>query len=95
MSLGDLLGFASNTFPVVASTAAFSPNHAQADAFDELIRITRPGGNLILSLCAGHEKETGYNKRRQELEIQGKWRLIDETGEFISHPELDPPMKYG
>ena len=48
--LGDPLDFESDSFPVVASLGAFAPNLAGAEAFDELIRVTRPQGLLVLSM---------------------------------------------
>ena len=95
MRLGDRLDFPDDHFAAVASIGAFAPNLAGADAFDELIRITKPGGMLILSLRAGHEQETGFDRRRNQIEAQNRWRLIDTTGEFASHPELDAAMRYG
>ena len=92
--LGDPLDFDDNTFPVVASLGAFAPNLAGADAFDELIRITSAGGILVLSMRVGHESETGFNRRRHEIEAEGKWEYIDGIDEFLSHPELDPSMRY-
>ena len=94
MKLGETLSFADNSFVAAVSLAAFSPNHCRADAFDELIRVTRPGGILVISMRAGFEPITGFKRRGTDLESQGLWQLIDETGEFVSHPELDPPMRY-
>ena len=92
--LGDRLDFPDDTFPVVASLGAFAPNLAGADAFDELIRVARPGGVLVLSTRAGHEAVTGFNARRHAIEAEGRWRLIDGIDDFVSHPELDPSMRY-
>ena len=94
MKLGETLDFADDTFSATVSLAAFSPNHCRSDAFDELIRVTRPGGILLLSMRAGFEEITGFKRRGRELESQKMWQLLDETGEFVSHPELDPPMQY-
>ncbi|MEM7208939.1 MAG: class I SAM-dependent methyltransferase [Pseudomonadota bacterium] len=92
--LGDRLDFDNGTFPVVASLGAFAPNLAKADAFDELIRVTQPGGLLVLSLRAGKEPETGFNARRSQLEAEGRWQLEDCIEEFVSHPELDAKILY-
>lgn len=95
MRLGDRLDFEDNRFAVVASLAAMSPGHAGADAFEELIRITKPGGLLVLSLRAGCESITGFDARRVALEKAGQWRLEDQITDFESHPEYDPPLRYG
>ena len=92
--LGDKLDFDDNYFPVVASLGAFAPNLAKADAFDELIRVTRHGGLLVLSMRAGHEASTGFDRRRGELEDEGRWVYVDGIDDFVSHPELDLSMRY-
>ena len=92
--LGDRLDFDDGAFAVVASLGAFAPNLARADAFDELIRVTRPGGLLVLSMRAGLETETGFDRRRREIETEGRWQYVDGIDDFVSHPELDPSMRY-
>ena len=94
MRLGDRLDFDDDRFAAVVSLGAFAPNLAGKEAFDELIRVTRPGGLLVLSLRAGHEETTGFNQRRKQLEDEGRWQLVDQVDEFVSHPELDPSMRY-
>lgn len=92
--LGDPLDFDDGFFAAVVSLGAFAPNLAGADAFDELIRVTRPGGLLVLSLRVGHETETGFDRRRHEIETEGRWQWVDGIDDFVSHPELDPSMRY-
>jgi SAM-dependent methyltransferase len=92
--LGDPLDFDDDSFSAVASLGAFAPNLAQADAFDELIRVTRPDGVLVLSMRAGLEADTGFDRRRREIEAEGRWQYIDGIDEFVSHPELDRSIRY-
>ncbi|MEM7562396.1 MAG: class I SAM-dependent methyltransferase [Pseudomonadota bacterium] len=92
--LGDTLDFEDSSFPVVASLGAFAPNLARAEAFDELIRITQPGGILVLSMRAGLESETGFDHRRHEIESEGRWHYLDGISNFISHPEIDKSLRY-
>ena len=92
--LGDELDFEDDSFAAVVSLGAFAPNLAQAEAFDELIRVTRPGGMLVLSLRAGLEEATGFNRRRHEIEAEGRWQLVDGVEDFVSHPELDSSILY-
>ena len=95
MRLGEPLDFADDSFAVVGSIAALSPGHAGADCFDELIRITRPDGMLVLAMRADCESQTGFMQRRAALEASRQWVLVDEIPRFLSHPELDPPLYYG
>ena len=92
--LGDDLDFDDGHFAAVASLGAFAPNLAGADAFDELIRVTRPGGMLVLSMRVGFEAEAGFDRRRHELEQAGRWQYVDGIDDFMSHPELDTSMRY-
>ena len=92
--LGDRLDFDDDSFPVVASLGAFAPNLAGADAFDELIRVTRAGGILVLSMRVGFEADTGFDRRRDELEAEGCWQYVDGIDDFVSHPEIDASMRY-
>lgn len=92
--LGDPLDFDDGTFPAVVSLGAFAPNLAGADAFDELIRVTQPGGLLVLSMRVGHEAVTGFDRRRHEIEAVRRWQRLDGIEDFVSHPELDPSMRY-
>ena len=92
--LGDPLDFDDDSFPAVASLGAFAPNLAGAGAFDELVRVTRPGGLLVLSMRAGFEAVTGFDRRRNELEIRRRWSYVDGIDDFVSHPEFDPSMRY-
>ncbi len=78
----------------MTSNLAIAPNLEGAEAFDELIRVTRPGGLLVLSMRVGFEAETGFDRRRDELEARGRWLYVDGIDDFVSHPELDPSMRY-
>ncbi|NNE79337.1 MAG: class I SAM-dependent methyltransferase [Silicimonas sp.] len=95
MRLGDRLGFDDETFAVTASLASFAPGHAGHEAFGELIRVTKRGGLLVLALRAGCEAETRFDKKRAEFERAGHWELLDEVSDFVSHPDVDPPLRYG
>lgn len=92
--LGDRLDFAGDSFAAVASLGVFAPNLAGAEAFDELLRVTRPGGMLVLSMRAGFESETGFDRRRNDIEAASRWQRVDGIDDFVSHPELDPSMRY-
>jgi len=93
MRLGGPMDFSDGQFEVVASLGAISPNHIGADAFDELLRITKPGGLLVLSMRCGIKSMIGFDRKRSALVKAGHWRLINQVADFVSHPELDPPMR--
>lgn len=52
MVLGEKLDFADDHFGACQSMGVFTAGHAPASAFDELVRIIRPGGHILFSLSA-------------------------------------------
>ena len=54
--LGKSLDFDDGAFAAVVTFGVFTPGHAPAVAFDELVRITRPGGHLIFTVSTAAEK---------------------------------------
>ena len=50
LALGGPLPFADGAFAAVISTGVFTTGHVGAEALPELLRITRPGGPLVLTV---------------------------------------------
>ncbi|MDQ3922995.1 MAG: class I SAM-dependent methyltransferase, partial [Actinomycetota bacterium] len=47
MELGKRLDLPTDAFSAVVATGVFTAGHAPPESFDELIRVTRPGGHMI------------------------------------------------
>jgi predicted TPR repeat methyltransferase len=92
MVLGERLDFSDDYFSAVVSMGVFTENHAPPESFDELIRITRPGGHIVFSV----RSDTGLNKVYQEkqdaLLTEGKWELVEETNAYQCLPEAKPEV---
>jgi predicted TPR repeat methyltransferase len=84
-ALGESLPFPDDHFAAVVSAGVFTTGHVGAEGFDELIRITRPGGVLVLTI-----KDTLWNKgvgaRISELAQDGTWDILEETPSYVSMP---------
>ena len=84
-ALGTVLPFPNDYFAGVVSAGVFTTGHVGAEGIDELIRCTKPGGVLILTV-----KDTvwasGFAARIAELEAAGTLRLIEETQPYVSMP---------
>ena len=93
MTLGELLDFPDAAFAAVASAGAFGATHAPATGFDELLRITRPGGHLVLSIRVKDMAEKGFPAAIARLEQAGLWRLIETVGPFPAMP-AEPESLY-
>lgn len=65
-----------NAYDAVVCTGTFTYGHITADGFDELIRVTRPGGVIVFTVREGAYEEYGYRKRMLDLEVQGVWELL-------------------
>jgi predicted TPR repeat methyltransferase len=80
--LSKPLDFPDNAYDAVVCTGTFTYGHVDANGFDELARITRPGGVICFTVREGAYEEYGYRKRMIELEQKNVWELLtmcDET----------------
>ena len=92
MVLGETLDFDSGLFEGVISVGVFTLGHAPASAFDELIRVTKPGGYVVFSLRTDVYEEGGFKEKQQKLEAQGKWKLVEVTEPFQPLPKGEPEV---
>jgi len=70
------LELADNSYDAVVCTGTFTYGHVDADAFDELVRVTKPGGVICFTIREGAYKEYGYRRRMVELEHRDAWELL-------------------
>jgi predicted TPR repeat methyltransferase len=89
--LGEVLDFADTSFGAVTSIGVFVQGHAPPAAFDELLRITRPGGYFIFTVGTAAWNEGGFGEKITSLEVAGCWELIEATKPFC--PCLSRPVK--
>lgn len=85
MYLGATLDYPDNRFAAVVSAGVFTEGHAPLSGLEELVRVTRSGGHIIFS--AGPAYLGGsIEKKREELEDKGLWRLVDASERYNSTP---------
>lgn len=84
-ALGGDLPFPSDRFAAIISTGVFTAGHVGVEGLDELIRICRPGGVIVLSI-----KDlmwvSSFGAYVAGFEAKGLIKLIDDTGPYISMP---------
>ena len=83
--LGRPLGFADDRFAAVTSAGVFTDGHAPLDGFDELVRVTRPGGRLVFSVARGY-LDGPFDEKRAALEAHGAWKTVDASEIYNSAP---------
>lgn len=93
MVLGEHLDFPDDTFGATIATGVFTAGHAPAYGFDELIRITQPGGHIVFSVRADTYLEQGFKAKQETLEESGNWRLAEMTDPFQSLPLGEPQVR--
>jgi len=85
LALGGPLPFADGHFAGIISAGVFTTGHVGGEGLDELVRICRPGGVLVLTV-----KNTlwdgGFSARISELEGQGLITRVEETEPYVSMP---------
>ena len=84
-ALGSPLPFADNHFAAVISTGVFTTGHVGAEGLDELIRATRPGGVIVLTVKDA-VWEAGFAARIAELAGTATISILEETEPYVSMP---------
>lgn len=74
--LSKPLSIEDNSYDAVVCTGTFTYGHVDADAFDELVRITRPGGVICFTIREGAYEDYGYRQRMISLEQKQAWELL-------------------
>jgi SAM-dependent methyltransferase len=92
MVMGEPLDFPTDSFDAVISVGVLTVGHAPASSLDELVRITRPGGHIVFSLRPDVYRDSGFKEKQDELETQGKWKLVEESEEFQPLPKGEPEV---
>lgn len=85
LPLGGDLPFADASFGAVISTGVFTTGHVGHEALPELIRLTKPGGALILTV-KDTVWEAGFQAAIADAVTAGQVALAEETAPYVSMP---------
>ncbi|WP_027370350.1 class I SAM-dependent DNA methyltransferase [Desulfovermiculus halophilus] len=75
--LSQPLDMTDNTYDGVVCAGTFTYAHVTAEAFSELIRITKPGGIICFTIREGSYEDYGYREEMVRLEHDGAWELLE------------------
>ena len=85
LALGGALPFADNAFAGIISAGVFTTGHVGAEGVDELIRICRPGGVIVLTV-----KDTLWSEafaaHVSGMQSSAKVTLVEQTSPYVSMP---------
>ena len=90
MELGGRLDLPTDAFTAVVAAGVFAAGHAPPESFEELIRVTKPGGYVIFSVRTDVYLEGGFKRKQEALEGQRRWQLV-ETSEPFAHLRFEDP----
>ena len=85
LALGQELPFADNCFAGIVSSGVFTTGHVGADGLDELIRICRPNGVIVLTVKTSLW-EAGFEARLAMLTAHEIIRIDEQTAPYVSMP---------
>ena len=91
MTLGETLGFDTGQFDAVISIGVFTLGHAPINSFDELARVTKPGGYIVFSLRTDMV-EDGYQDYFDKLTADGRWKLSEVSDPYQPLPKGEPEV---
>ena len=91
MTLGETLGFETGQFDAVISIGVFTLGHAPINSFDELVRVTKPGGYVVFSLRTDMVDD-GYQAYFDKLDAAGKWKLAEVSDPYQPLPKGEPEV---
>lgn len=66
-----------NTYDATICVGTFTYGHVGPQAFDELIRITKPEGLICFTIREGAFQDYNFRERMIELEQDGSWELLE------------------
>ena len=92
MVLGETLDFPSDSLDAVISVGVMTVGHAPAGSFDELVRVTRPGGHIVFTLRPDVHRNDGFKEKQDSLEAARKWELVETSEEFQPLPKGEPEV---
>jgi predicted TPR repeat methyltransferase len=90
MELGGRLDLPSDAFAVVVAAGVFAAGHAPPESFEDLIRVTKPGGYVIFSVRTDVYLEGGFKEKQEALQREERWQLV-ETSEPFAHLRFEDP----
>ena len=79
--MNNPLDIGDNTYDASICVGTFTYAHVGPHAFEELVRVTRPGGYVCFTVRDGAYQEYGYRGKMLEMEAEEDWELMQMRNE--------------
>lgn len=87
--LNDRLAIADNTYDAAICVGTFTYAHVGPDAFNELVRVTRPGGTICFTIRDGAYQDYDYRREMLQLEARDAWELQEmQEKDYLIHEKV-------
>lgn len=87
--LGEPLDYPDGRFAAAVAAGVFTLGHAPAAAYDEIVRVLRPGGIFVVSERVDGDANAAYRERREALAAAGAWAEVEASEQLTPFP-LEP-----
>jgi ubiquinone/menaquinone biosynthesis C-methylase UbiE len=84
-AMGDRLALPSDHFAAAVCAGVFTVGHVGPEGLDELARVVRPGGVIVLTV-KDRTWEDGFKAHVAERQAAGVWRILEQTPSYLSMP---------
>ena len=84
-AMGEPLDLPSDHFAGAVCAGVFTVGHVGPEGLDELGRVVRPGGVLVLTV-KNRTWEDGFGAHVADRQAEGAWQVIEETPSYVSMP---------
>ncbi|GAA2500146.1 class I SAM-dependent methyltransferase [Streptomyces gobitricini] len=72
-----LTEIAAHTYDITVCCGVFTPGHVHPVAVEGLLRVTRPGGHVLLSTRKRYLSETDFTERIESLCAEGRTAVVE------------------
>ena len=69
--------YTDNQYDIILSCGVFTTGHVPPEALEELIRITKIGGKILVSIRKSYYESTSFEKAYEKLQKNGRVKLLD------------------
>lgn len=73
--MNETLDIPDNAYDATICVGTFTYAHVGPHAFDELVRVTRPGGHICFTIRDGAYQDYGYRNKMLKMEACSRWAL--------------------
>lgn len=77
VDLSKPLPMETDAYDAIVSAGTFTYGHVEPSAFEELVRITKKGGLITITIREGAYDDHGYPAKMEELVENGTWEQVE------------------